>query len=74
MPEVAGQDAILVNPEDSEEITDMMLRLETDDTFYEQQKKIGLERAKLFSWRKTAENLLKLYQEVYQETQERRKI
>lgn len=74
MPEVAGQDAILVNPEDSEEITDMMLRLETDDTFYEQQIKIGLERAKLFSWRKTAENLLKLYQEVYQETQERRKI
>ena len=68
MPEVAGQDAILVNPEDSEEITKMMLRLEEDDAFHEQQKQIGLERAKLFSWRKTAENLLKLYQEVYQET------
>ena len=69
MPEVAGQDAILVNPEDCEEITNMMLRLETDIAFYEQQKKTGLERAKLFSWRKTTENLLKLYHEVYQEIQ-----
>jgi glycosyltransferase involved in cell wall biosynthesis len=70
MPEVAGQDAMLVNPEDCEEITNMMMRLETDNAFYEQQRAIGLERAKLFSWRKTAENLLKLYHEVYQETQE----
>lgn len=67
MPEIGGQDAILVNPENSDEITAMMLRLETDQTFYEQQKQIGLERAQLFSWKKTAENLLKLYQDVYQE-------
>ena len=67
MPEVAGPDAILVNPESSDEITEMMLRLETDQDFYEQQRQIGLERAKLFSWRKTAKNLLKLYQEVYNE-------
>jgi glycosyltransferase involved in cell wall biosynthesis len=44
-----------------------MLRLEKDNAFYEQQRQIGLERAKLFSWRKTAEKLLKLYQEVYSE-------
>ena len=69
MPEVAGQNAILVNPENSDEITAMMLRLETDQTFYELQKAVGLERAKLFSWKKTAENLLKLYEEVYQEIQ-----
>ena len=69
MPEIAGQDAILVNPESSDEITEMMLRLEKDNVFYEQQRQIGLERAKLFSWRKTAENLLKLYQEVYRDIQ-----
>ena len=69
MPEVAGEDAILINPESSDEITEMMLRLEKDKDFYEQQRQIGLERAKLFSWRKTAENLLKLYQEVYQDIQ-----
>jgi glycosyltransferase involved in cell wall biosynthesis len=67
MPEVAGEDAILINPESSDEITEMMLRLEKDKDFYEQQRQIGLERAKLFSWRKTAEKLLKLYQEVYSE-------
>ena len=67
MPEIAGENAILVNPESSDEITEMMLRLEKDKDFYEQQKQIGLERAKLFSWRRTAENLLKLYQEVYRD-------
>jgi len=69
MPEIAGEDAILINPESSDEITEMMLRLEKDKDFYEQQRQIGLERAKLFSWRKTAENLLKLYQEVYRDIQ-----
>lgn len=68
MPEIGGKDAILVNPEKSDQITEMMLRLETDNDFYERQRAVGLERAKLFSWRKTAENLLKLYHEVYQET------
>jgi glycosyltransferase involved in cell wall biosynthesis len=69
MPEIGGANAILVNPENCEEITTMMLRLESDQAFYERQRQIGLERAKLFSWKKTAENLLKLYQDVYQETQ-----
>ena len=67
MPEIGGKNAILINPESSDEITEMMLRLETDQAFYEQQQQIGLERAKLFSWKKTAEHLLKLYQDVYQE-------
>ena len=67
IPEIGGKDAILVNPEKSEEITMMMLKLEKDQAFYEHQQKVGLERATHFSWRKTAESLLKLYQEVYQD-------
>ena len=67
MPEIGGPDAILIDPENSDEIAQMMLRLETDKAYYEKQKDIGLERAKKFSWRKTTENLLKLYQEVYHE-------
>ena len=67
MPEIGGADAILVNPESSDEIASMMLRLETNESFYQKQKTIGLERAKLFSWKKTTEQLLHLYQEVYQE-------
>lgn len=67
MPEIAGHDAILINPESSDEIALKMLRLERDTDFYQRQKAVGLERAKLFSWRKTTENLLRLYEEVYKE-------
>lgn len=67
MPEIAGHDAILINPESSDEIALKMLQLERDTDFYQRQKAVGLERAKLFSWRKTAENLLRLYEEVYKE-------
>ena len=67
MPEIAGNDAILINPESPEEITEKMIRLETDEEYYNAQKEIGLKRAELFSWRKTAEQLLKLYETVYKE-------
>ena len=64
MSEIGGPKAILVNPESSDEIAQMMLRLESDQTFYELQKQVGLERAKLFSWRKTAEQLHQLYHSI----------
>jgi glycosyltransferase involved in cell wall biosynthesis len=64
MPEIGGPDAILVNPESSDEIAQMMLRLEKDAAFYEKQKQVGLERARLFSWRKTAEQLYQLYHSI----------
>lgn len=67
MPEIAGHDAILVNPESSDEIAEMMLQLESDEDLYRKQKALGLERAKLFSWRRTAEQLLRLYQKVDRE-------
>lgn len=67
MPEIGGPHAILVNPEDPDEIAEMMLRLEIDDDFYRQQEKVGIERAKLFSWKQTAERLLELYKDVYKE-------
>ena len=64
MPEIAGPEALLVNPECSDEICQMMLRLEHDEAFYQRQRAVGLERARLFSWRKTAEQLHKLYHEI----------
>ena len=64
MPEIGGTEAILVNPESSDDIAEAMLRLETDAAFYEKQQQIGLQRVKLFSWRKTTEQLLKVYQEL----------
>ncbi|WP_294746794.1 glycosyltransferase family 1 protein [uncultured Prevotella sp.] len=64
MPEIGGINAILVNPERADEIADMLIKLEQDATFYQQQKEWGLARATLFSWKFTAEQLLELYQEV----------
>ena len=67
MPEIGGPDAILINPENPDEIVEKMLQLETDDAFYTRQEEVGLQRAKLFSWRQTAEQLLDLYEEVFRE-------
>lgn len=67
MPEIGGNEAILINPESPKEITEKMLRLEIDEAYYNTQKEIGLKRAGLFSWRKTAEQLLNLYETVYKE-------
>lgn len=64
MPEIAGKGAILTNPEKPEEIAMKMIQLEQDEAYYTQQAMYGKERAKLFSWRKTAEQLLQLYESV----------
>ena len=67
MPEIGGPEAILVNPESVDEIAQKLLQLETDQEFYHRQHEVGLERAKLFSWSRTAETLLKLYEDVWAE-------
>lgn len=64
MPEIAGKGAILTNPEKPEEIAMKMIQLEQDEAYYTQQAMYGKERAKLFSWQKTAEQLLQLYESV----------
>ena len=67
MPEIGGKNAALINPESSDEIAAMMLKIENNSDFRNEIINNGLERAKLFSWKNTATNLLKLYEEVYKE-------
>ena len=64
IPEIAGDGAILVDPTDEKAIAREMLRLEEDDALRQQQIKYGKERAKLFSWKQTAEKLLEIYQSM----------
>lgn len=64
MPEIAGEGALLADPLNENDIARKILLLEEDDTFYQQQVDYGLERVKLFSWRKSAEALLKIYKEI----------
>lgn len=61
MPEIGGEEALLINPEDADAIADAMIILEKDDTLWMSQSKYGIERSKLFSWNKTAENLHQIY-------------
>jgi glycosyltransferase involved in cell wall biosynthesis len=68
MPEIAGEHALLINPEDDEDISRMMIKIENDKNLYNQQKEYGLERAKMFSWQKAAENLLNVYNSVLKQT------
>ena len=67
MPEIGGSQALLINPEDADDICRALIRLETDPELYRHQQQVGLQRANLFSWRQTAEQLLNLYEQVYKE-------
>ena len=65
MPEIGGSEALMVNPQNADEITEKMLLLEEDNTIYQKQKEIGIRRAQQFSWKYTAEQLLTVYEDVY---------
>lgn len=60
MPEIAGEGALLADPFNSNDITKKILQLENDQTLYQQQVEYGIQRSQLFSWRNTAESLLKI--------------
>lgn len=64
-PEVAGDSAVLVNPSDTEEISSSMAKVINDTKFAEGLKEKGFQRAKEFEFKNTAENTLKVYEEVY---------
>lgn len=64
MPEIAGEGAILTDPTNPEMICSELLRLEDDSQYYKSKVAYGLERVNNFSWKSTAEELLKLYKEL----------
>ena len=67
MPEIGGSEALMVNPQNADEITEKMLLLEEDNIIYQKQKEIGIRRAQQFSWKYTAEQLLTVYEDVYKQ-------
>ena len=66
MPEIAGGAALLVSPYNVDEIGKAIYQVLTDEGLKEEMRERGLERAKQFSWRRCAEEHLKVYQEVLQ--------
>lgn len=63
LPEVTGDCGISVDPHNVGEIADALIRM-TDKKFNEEQRKAGIERAKAFSWEKSAELLKNLLEEL----------
>lgn len=68
MPEVAGGDALLVDPYQPAEITTAIERLLNDKALYQSLSERGPKRAAQFSWRAMAEQVLELYQGIHLET------
>lgn len=65
MPEIAGEEGILVNPYQPEEIAAALLRLEENPEHYRSQVDYGLKRVRQFSWENTAKEILKIYKEIH---------
>jgi glycosyltransferase involved in cell wall biosynthesis len=64
LPEVAADAAILVDPANIEELAWHMEMLYENKDLREALRKKGLERSKLFSWEKTAQETLEVYKEL----------
>jgi len=64
LPEVAGDAALYVNPQDPEQLGAELERLVHDRELQEQLRKKGFERVKQFTWDRAAEETLNLYREV----------
>jgi len=61
LPEVVGDAAITVEPTDVEALAEAIRRVLVDEMLWERLRSAGLERARLFSWERTAEQTLAVY-------------
>jgi glycosyltransferase involved in cell wall biosynthesis len=64
LPEVAGDNAILVNPKDVCAIAEAIRAVCSDAALVTRLKDAGLARAKSFSWARTARETMRVYQDV----------
>ena len=68
MPEISGGKAHIVDPYKPEEITAGIIKILGDNSYRDKLIKDGLEQAAKFSWKAMAEDVLKLYEEIYDQT------
>lgn len=66
LPEVVGDAGLMVDPYDVDAIADGLLRLVEDSTLRAELRSKGLERAKQFSWDRTAELTWRVFEEAAQ--------
>ncbi len=66
MPEVVGDAALRVSPDDVEGFTVAMWRMLTDNALRAEMIAKGLKRVQCFSWERAARETLKVYQRLYE--------
>lgn len=64
MPEIAGDAAILVDPLSAPSIADALQKMLACETLKSQMVERGLRHSKLFSWSRTAESVLSIYEKI----------
>jgi len=64
MPEVAGQAAILIDPQSVDQLVDAMMRIVQDKEERKRFRQFGLRRFSEFSWEKTAHSIIELYEDI----------
>jgi alpha-1,3-rhamnosyl/mannosyltransferase len=64
MPEVAGEAAILVDPQNAAQITEALLALIDDPILVRKLKALGLDRTHSFSWEDNAKRTVSIYREM----------
>jgi len=64
LPEVAGDAALFVNPDNPMDLVDAILQIISDSNLRRELIEKGHERAKLFSWERTARETLKAYKSL----------
>jgi glycosyltransferase involved in cell wall biosynthesis len=64
LPEVAGDAAVLVDPEEPDELADAMVRVIEDERLREDLRAKGFGRAKQFTWECAARRTVALYREL----------
>ena len=64
LPEVAGEAALLADPEDPEQFAEHLENILSDETLAKEMREKGLRRAAEFSWDRTAQDTLAVYRKL----------
>ena len=69
LPEVTGDAALLVDPESVGDLAAALRGVRDDESLRLWLKEAGLERSRLFSWRRAAQATLEVYHEAAESSQ-----
>jgi glycosyltransferase involved in cell wall biosynthesis len=66
LPDVVGDAALLVNPHDTNDIARAITRVLENEQLREDLRQKGYERARLYTWERSARTMLAIYRQLYE--------